>query len=606
MCGISGIIKKNNTPVQVAEITAMNNLVAHRGPDGEGFYYGPGFAFGHRRLSIIDLSENGHQPMEYNDKLVITFNGEIYNYLEIRNELKEKGYDFRSESDTEVILAAYQCWGEDCVKHFNGMWAMAVYDKITETIFCSRDRFGVKPFYYTVSENAFVFGSEIKQVLPFAGKITYDQKVVLDYLIIGFEDHSSQTFFRNVFKLMPSHNLVYNLRNHEFVIKPYYEIEFNQATGSLNEAEAIETYRHMLESAVQLRLRSDVKVGTCLSGGMDSSSVAAIAAKQYTQNAGQQFTAIHAQATELNIDESDKAKIVSDHCHLNLEIIKPSETDFLNVLDEVIYTQEEPFGSPSVFMQYFVLKKARELNCLVMLDGQGGDETLLGYEKYYPAYLASLKGIRNKWSGFMKSAENSSLSRMQVLKYFVYFTKYRVRIRHVKKRCHFLKREILNSYESAELKQLSEAYLDIQKMQLLEIKNLQLPHLLRYEDKNSMRNSVETRLPFLDYRVLQTALSVNNGYKIKNGWTKYILRKSMEKLLPESIVWRRNKLGFNAPEKTWLDSISVQMKAEIETSPIIDTLVDRSVFQLDQLDLRTKWRMFNLARWQKLYNVQAN
>jgi len=605
MCGISGIIKKNNQTIDVAQLKEVNDLIAHRGPDGEGFYFGSNFAFGHRRLAIIDLTENGHQPMIYAENLVITFNGEIYNYIEVKKELVDLNYKFRSDSDTEVILAAYHCWGEQCVNRFNGMWAFAIYDKIKNVIFCSRDRFGVKPFYFSADQDQFVFGSEIKQILHLQKCVLLNQKIALDYLITGLEEHTNQTFFENVLKLPASHNLVYNLTNHQYSIQRYYKIEYHQKVNSLDEEGAVKTYTNQFNRSINLRLRSDVKVGTCLSGGLDSSSVAVIAGEQYKTSSGQKFIAIHARSTEKQTDESSLAKQVADFCDLDLHIVEPSSEDFIQNLDELIYTQEEPFGGTSVFMQYFVLKKARALNCIVMLDGQGGDETLLGYEKYYPAYLMDLKGIK-KWSGFMNASRNSKLSRTQVLSYFFYFTKYKIRLRRLKKRSGYIRSVYLHNFECAEMKQMSEAYLDIKKLQFLEIEKTQLPHLLKYEDKNSMRHSVETRLPFLDYNVLETALSIKNEYKIKNGWTKYVLRKAVEKLLPASIVWRKNKLGFNSPEKTWTLQLDKQIESEIKDSEILNKLVDFSKLDLTKMDFRSKWRLFNLARWEKIYNVKFN
>ena len=420
MCGISGIIRQDNLSVNKTDIEGMNNLIAHRGPDGEGFYFGDNFAFGHRRLAIIDLTENGHQPMSYKNQYVITFNGEIYNYIEIKKELVELGYTFQSDSDTEVILAAFHKWGHDCVSRFNGMWSFAIYDQITNSIFCSRDRFGVKPFYFSAVNQQFVFGSEIKQILSLKKDVKLNHKMALDYLITGLEEHTNTTFFEGIEKLPPSHNLIYNLKTHEYFINRYYQIAFHKNVNELNEKGAEEKFMFDFINSIQLRMRSDVKVGTCLSGGLDSSSVAAVAGLQYKESSNQKFIAIHAKSTEKSTDESELAKQVADFCQLDLQIVEPSAENFIQSIDEVIYTQEEPFGSPSVFMQYFVLKKARELNCLVMLDGQGGDETLLGYEKYYPAYLMTLKGLK-KWKGFMNASKNSKLSRKEVLSYFFYF-----------------------------------------------------------------------------------------------------------------------------------------------------------------------------------------
>lgn len=388
MCGISGVINKNNYKIKKEEIKSINDLIYHRGPDDEGFYFGKNFAFGHRRLSILDLSSDGHQPMTYLDKYVITYNGEVYNYLEIKEELQKDGYTFCSHTDTEVILASYDKWGENCVNRFNGMWAFAIYDKEKNIIFCSRDRFGVKPFYYTEIDNNFVFGSEIKQLLEFYEDRYVNKKVLMNYLVIGYENYNNETFFENIFKLQQSHNLIYNLTDHTYFEKRYYDIK-NEILN-INENESIELYNEKLFQSVKLRLRSDVKVGTCLSGGLDSSSIAGIASILNKKVTDEKFVAIHAKSTEKKSDESNYAKKVAEHCNLELNIIEPSKRDFVEVLDEVIYTQEEPFRSPSIIMQYFVMKKAKDIGCTVLLDGQGGDETLLGYERYYPAYLLDL------------------------------------------------------------------------------------------------------------------------------------------------------------------------------------------------------------------------
>lgn len=603
MCGISGIIQKNNVPVDKNQLEKMNTAIAHRGPDGEGFYYGSNFGFGHRRLAIIDLSQNGHQPMAYQENLVITFNGEIYNYLEIREDLRLLGYSFISNSDTEVILAAYAQWGVQCVSRFNGMWAFSIFDRQKNILFCSRDRFGVKPFYFAEEDSRFIFGSEIKQIISATNKSILNEKIALDYLIVGMEEHTNQTFFADILKLQPSHNLIYDLTTHHFVIKQYYQIEKSTQISNLNEQDSVAKYGAEFRRSILLRLRSDVKVGTCLSGGLDSSSVAAIGGEIYKKSANQKFIAIHAKSSEKDSDESSLAKEVANFCDLDLHIVEPNATDFKSNLDEVIFTQEEPFGSPSVFMQYFVLQKARNMNCIVMLDGQGGDETLLGYEKYYPAYLMSLKGAA-KWKGFINASKNSKLSRKEVLAYCFYFTRYKIRLRRLKKRHAYFKASVLSNYESAELHELAQSYLDISKLQKFEITKTQLPHLLKYEDKNSMRNSVETRLPFLDFQTLETAFSIKSEFKIRQGWTKYVLRKSIEKKLPESIVWRKNKLGFNAPEKTWLMDLTQEIHAEIHASKILAKFIDLEKLDLEKLDLRTKWRLFNFSRWQKLYNVE--
>ncbi|OQX60233.1 MAG: asparagine synthase (glutamine-hydrolyzing) [Helicobacteraceae bacterium 4484_230] len=605
MCGISGIINKTFEEVNRSDIKTINDLVSHRGPDDEGFYFGKNIAFGHRRLSILDLSQEGHQPMTYlSGRYTITYNGEIYNYLEIREMLAKEGYLFHSGTDTEVILASYDKWGKECVKMFNGMWAFALYDKEKNIVFCSRDRFGIKPFYYTEVDNKFIFGSEIKQLLEFYTDRYVNKKILLDYLVIGFEDHTNETFFENIFKLEQAHNLIFRLDDNSFATERYYDIGLDENIIKLDQKESTEAYGKSLENSVKLRLRSDVKVGTCLSGGLDSSSIAAVASALYSSGSDEKFTAIHAKSTQAAGDESIFAKEVSEHCGLSLKIVEPSNDDFTEHIDEVVYAQEEPFGGPSVFMQYFVMKKAKEENCKVMLDGQGGDETLLGYERYYPAHLISL-GYTGMIKGFFNAVKNSKLTLRQLVGYIVYFTNSKVRLNRLKKRSRFIKKEYVDSIDSKRVEQNSKNYLNIFNLQHDEIFKTQMPHLLRYEDKNSMRNSVETRLPFIDYKVLETAVSLNGHYKIHNGWTKYVLRRAVDTILPKSIVWRKNKFGFEAPTGSWLGRIENEMQESINSSAVLQELLNQEI-DITVLDDVQKWKLFNIAKWEHVYNVKIN
>lgn len=604
MCGICGIINKSDNPVSRDEIKKITDLVIHRGPDSEGYFFGKNFAFGHRRLNVIDLSSSGNQPMTYKGKYTITYNGEIYNYLEIRNELRKSGYDFVSDSDTEVILAAYDYYGQKCVELFNGMWSFAIYDKQKDLIFCSRDRFGVKPFYFTETWDKFVFGSEIKQLLGYHQHLKVNKSILLDYLVSGFDDHTNESFFKNVFKLEQSHNLIYDLKKQSFLISRYYEIRFDENISKLGELDSINLFKEVLIDSVKLRLRSDVKVGTCLSGGLDSSSIASIASGLYKSGSVGKFTSVTAKSSEIESDESYYAELVSKYSGIDWKMVCPDSVDFKDSLNKIVSIQEEPFGSPSVFMQYKVFEKAKEAGCIVMLDGQGGDETLLGYERYYPAIMIS-EGLLKTISGLNPKSINSGLSRKNLLLYFIYFTIPSIRIQRLKKRFSFVRNDYFAQINSSYITESAKSYKNIFQMQKLEITKLQLPHLLKYEDRNSMANSVESRLPFLDFRLLEVALSLNSGFKVKDGWTKYILRKSVQEYLPEEIVWRKNKIGFNAPEKTWMMSIDTLIKGQLGKSEILNKVVNKSDLfaRYDKLDQRTLWRMFNIAKWEEVFNV---
>ena len=599
MCGISGIINKNNKSVEELLILQMTNIIAHRGPDSSGSYLYKNIAFGHRRLSILDLSSSGHQPMKYLDDLVITYNGEIYNFIEIREELIQKGYIFDSNSDTEVILKAYHCWGKTCVNYFNGMWSFSILDIKQKIVFCSRDRFGVKPFYYIENNDLFSFGSEISQLLPFLPNRILNKKVALDYLISGIEECSNETFFKDIYLLKGGHNLVFDLQTNSYEIERYYNLKLSDQKNT-----SVDDYIQELKRSITLRLRSDVKVGTCLSGGIDSSTISSFASKLY-QNSNEKFMAIHAKSSEYKTDESEFAKIVSKIANINLNFVEPSYSDFKSNILSIIKIQQEPFGSLSIIMQYFVFKKAKELGCIVMLDGQGGDETLLGYERYYPAIVKSKKGIA-KLKALLQSSKNSRLSLLDTIKYQYYFSNYKLRLKRLKFKNSFYKSEILNEYESEELRIISESYNDISILQKNEIESSQLPHLLKYEDRNSMANSIESRLPFLDYKLVELSLNTNNSLKIKDGWTKFILRKAAETILPKEIVWRKTKLGFNAPEKTWTKEFENEMIKEIEQSEILNNFIHFKKLYFKNLDLRTKWRLYNFSVWEKEFKVKLN
>lgn len=600
MCGIFGIIKFDGTVPTETELKTGNDLASHRGPDDSGIYQVDAVGLAHRRLSILDLSVDGHQPMLLADRYAITYNGEIYNYIEIREELRLLGHSFRSQSDTEVILAAYAQWGEDCVRRFNGMWAFAIHDRKTGTLFCSRDRFGVKPFHYLRTEKQFVFASEIKQLLPFLKKRQPDWLILDEYLARGIGEHRPETFFRGIVKLPAAHSMTINLSCGELSLKRYYIIELNRALDLLGEEAAISTIRESLTRSIKLRLRSDVQVGSCLSGGLDSSCIVSIAGPLYRSKAGVPFTAIHAQSFELKTDESHYAKSVANECGLNLHIITPKLEEMTALVDEVIYTQEEPFNGPSILMQYFVMREAKRLGCTVMLDGQGGDETLYGYEAYFAPYFARV---------ISKGHFYSAIRGLWLLRNFK-FPKWKILAEIV-----FLLIPILRSFENtlrlllrpikykldSEITHRMCALVDFKSFQIREMELSSLPVLLRHEDRNSMRHGIETRLPFVDYRFVETTISLNDNLKFKDGWLKYLLRKAFDGHLPDDVIWRTNKFGFEAPTNTWLNELRPKILREISESQIL-----RGRFKPHRVancDQSTLWRLYNVAVWERLYGI---
>jgi asparagine synthase (glutamine-hydrolysing) len=599
MCGIAGIVNRNPTININIEIQKMLDVIIHRGPDGQGVFVESNLALGHRRLSIIDLSNNAAQPMAYNDKYVMVFNGEIYNFIEISLQLKEKGYLFSTNSDTEVILASYDHWGESCVEHFNGMWSFAIYDKEKQILFCSRDRFGVKPFYYTFHKGNFYFSSEIKQLLSLGIEAIANRKILMDYLILGMEEHKNETFFEGIIKLPASHSLIYNLADHTIKQFSYYTLSPNPEFSNLSEVDAIALFNNELYRSINYRLRSDVKVGTCLSGGLDSSYIASLASLEYSKRTNKQFTAITAQSSDKSNDETHYAKIIVDKYALDWHVIEPTTDNFKSQLTQIIKGQEEPFGSPSIFMQYHVMQTSKEIGCTVLLDGQGGDESLLGYERYFAPYIQSLPFI--KWpKAIINSSSNSRIGVIKTIKYLIYFGNSRIRKNHIKKKMNFLNKKAFDCADFSLINEISKAGKDIHKLQLLELTKTQLPHLLRYEDRNSMMNSIETRLPYLDYKLVELMISLPTQLKIHNGWTKYILRKSSDGVLPESIAWRKNKFGFEAPENIWLKD-KTNIINEIKKSVILKEYITK---EIPLIDNRILWRLLNIAIWEKCYNVK--
>lgn len=562
---------------------------------------------GHRRLAIVDLSLDGQQPMtDQKGEHTVVFNGEIYNHIELRRELEQIGHVFSSRSDTEVLLAAYAQWGEACVSRFNGMWSFAILDRRRNRLFCSRDRFGKKPFYFAHTNEYFVFGSEIRQLLPFLAKREAHRETLLQYLVGSVSEPSDQTFFAGVRKLPGGHNLVLNLSTCEFFLTRYYELRSDASVATLSLDAATARFSELLEDAVRIRLRADVPVGTCLSGGLDSSTVATLAAGQYHAVADSPFAAITAASELPGNDETEYARQVVQHSQLRWHLVRPEYPDFSASLDDVMLTQEEPFPSPSVVMQYFVMQAARHHGLTVLLDGQGGDETLLGYERYFAAhYLAQArtKGAGHAFYEVVRNSRNNALmAPWRVLAYFAYFNSARVRW-SVYRRRHTYLRELPDMLKG--LREYAASSRDVFGLQRLEIERTNLPALLRYEDKNAMRHAVETRLPFLDYRLVEFSLSLSGDFKIADGWTKHILRQAMTGRMPDSIVWRRNKMGFEAPASKWFAQHHQIMRDTVLGSCILEKLgrpgaIER---QYDELDSLTRWRLFTVAKWESLFNV---
>lgn len=638
MCGIFAILTLKPSESDPETWKDMSQSIEHRGPDDQGYALfelereqlpvtfkeinpevqgqrrGGSLLLGHRRLSIIDLSSSGHQPMcNETGSLWIVFNGEIYNYLELKDELLKKGHFFRSTSDTEVILHAYEEWGEECLNRFNGMWAFALWDVKRKRLFCSRDRFGIKPLYYYSNGKRFVLASEIKAILQDnAIRRVENQARVYDYLAYGDLDHSEETLFQNIRQLPGAHSLVLDVEREAFRFRTfrYWDLDYRERseTGGVED-----TFFDLLEKSIQLHMRSDVPVGTCLSGGLDSSSIVCLTKRFLRANVHKTFSACF---DEKKYNERHFVEEVVELTRPDPYFVYPRAEDLFDDLRSLIWFQDEPFGSTSIYAQWKVFELAKKHDVKVILDGQGADELLAGYHPYFGYFLSEL------------------LRTFQLGRFFGEYGKIRklYQYSHVWFLSHLavslfppgvvdcLRRGAL-SYTAGWLR--NDARPDHRTRRERRFRNLLfdrlyhsltrgiLPALLHYEDRNSMAHSIEARVPFLDYRLVEFVFTLPMSKIIRDGTTKMILRESMRGVLPESIRNRRDKMGFGTPAETWFRTVLRE--------PFRDILSSKSFEDRGYCDVRkikesfdtfcggknlmssTVWRWINLELWFRMF-----
>ncbi len=553
MCGIAGFSWSDETLMK-----KMLETLKHRGPDDEGIFSDDQVTLGHRRLSIIDLTQKGHQPMiRDNGNLVIVHNGEIYNYKELRKKLEDKGYVFKSSTDTEVILYSYKEWGYDCVKKFNGMWAFVIYDKRKNILFLSRDRFGIKPLYYFIKDNRdMIFASEIKAILHYKKKWKPNDLAIFDYLMYNLTDHEDFTFFKDIYKLPKAHYGVYSLDKKDLKIKRYWSLNI-QRLEDYSEEELKKNLEKLFVKSVKLRLRSDVPVGSCLSGGVDSSSIVSVMSKIIDDPSKiNTFSAVYPRFEK---NEEKYVDLLTKFLNIKNSKISPDQKTLLKDINEFIYHIEEPPRSTSQYSQYSVMKLAAQHNYKVLLDGQGSDEIFAGYPYFWGYYVYELFK-KGKWLTALKIIKNcrKKIPNKGWLNsfYFLLLPK-KLKIRVLMKRYPFLNKEFVNSY--FEKSKVLEKVLNIKTLKdaIAVHINYKLEELLKWEDRNSMAFSIETRVPFLDYKFVEFAMGIPSEYILNDCYSKYILRKSMERYVPREVIYRKDKVGFETPEKEWLKSKEV-------------------------------------------------
>ncbi len=574
MCGIAGIFHPDRAPVDRERLQRMINVLVHRGPDGEGLWINTtdtgAIGLAHRRLSILDLTEAARQPMHYRSRYVLTFNGEIYNYIELRKELEKKGHRFETESDTEVIPAAYAQYGSRCVEYFDGMFAFALWDREERILFCARDRFGEKPFYYHYEPGReLIFASEMKAL--FAGGIDRGISHDMLYRYLAFdvvEDplHPERTFYGAVKSLPAAHSLTL-MPGGEMKIKRYWSVNEKGASFSGSEEEAIECFTSLFRNSVARRLRSDVPVGSSLSGGLDSSSVvAAVRASLSAAGKASLQTTFSARFDDPALDEGPYMKMMESHFGLRAFYTCPGSRSLRSELDRIFYHQEEPFGSASILAQWEVMKLARDKEVTVLLDGQGADEILGGYHKYFEAFLREL--WINDRSAYLREAEalasRHDFRLRRGLRWWlnIYLPSGLKYMRHVAGRLR--KAEWQKVFHPDFLAGITREEPPFRSFQTLndtlkyDVTSYGLGKLLRFSDRNAMAFSREVRLPFLSHELADFVFTLPPRMKIREGWTKYLLRKAMEEELPRAITWRVDKKGFAPPQKKWLEDPELQ------------------------------------------------
>ncbi|NOU16868.1 MAG: asparagine synthase (glutamine-hydrolyzing) [Bacteroidales bacterium] len=570
MCGIfSAINLKSSFSTNDYDIFKKStNIIDYRGPDACGLLTinsenkqfdseNYNIFLGHRRLSIIDLSVEGNQPMIDNDYIII-FNGEIFNYVELRTQLQSEGIIFKTKTDTEVILKIYQKYGSKGFYKFNGMWAFIIIDLKEQKIIVSRDRFSIKPLYFYENENQIYFASEIKQLLPFLNQKSINNDVFYKYLQQSVLDYNNETFFKDILKVKPKTNLIINLKNGLINEEQYWDYE----NVDFDIKNVFEQFKELFTDSINIRLRSDVNLGALLSGGLDSSAISLIA-NELSNNNLRTFSVV---SNDRKASEEHFINILSVEKNIKNEKLIFTNDDVLKNIDKVIFHQDEPFGGFSVIAQYLIFERIKkQTDITVVLCGQGGDEIMLGYLKFFFFYLDQLKK-QGKYYRMSKEILLSIFYRTVIWQFKLSSAKRYIPSLVNKKDSYItLNGELENTWQCDSMRD----------RQILDIDKYSVPILAHFEDRNSTANSLESRLPFLDHRLVNLLLSIDTELKIKNGWTKYILRKSINEL-PVEIRWRRDKKGFSVPEDKWLrkdlkhDILDIFSKSTLDELGIID------------------------------------
>ena len=611
MCGIAGIIQTGSSFEQ-ALLEKMMNAVAHRGPDASGSWqnHSGEVALVHRRLSIIDLSEKACQPFSYKERFTVIHNGEIYNFQELRTELESRGHTFRSASDTEVIAAAYAEWKEKCLDRFDGMFAFAIWDEKEKTLFIARDRFGEKPLFFHYDGEKTFFASEMKSLWAAGVKREPNLRMLFNFITIGYTGNPeipSETFYEEIRKLPPAHYLTAKPGSPP-ILKRYWSLDPENVNRKISDGEAVEQFRQLFRTSVSRRLRSDVPVGSSLSGGLDSSSVLAIVVNESSVHPAD-FTAFTASFPGFEKDELNYAQTLARSLGVKHLITEIREEELVADWERMMHFQEEPAGSASIYPQYKVFQLAREHNVKVLLDGQGADEILAGYTKYYKWYWQELfRQGRLVRSGELAAARKFGITEKFGIRNVVaaLFPEMASVVLEKRYLLQALRQEDLApefiKYQSGEAYYATPAHTSLNGVLHFNTCTSGLEDLLRYADRNSMANGREVRLPFLYHELVEFIFSLPPKFKIREGRTKWILRETMKNALPASIAARNDKIGFEPPQKSWMRSPALRQMIQeakqvlvsekvLKKEVLSKAVVPKDAFDPDNFD----WRYLSAA-----------
>lgn len=630
MCGIAGYIDKTGKyRPEKKLVKKMTDAMIHRGPDAEGQWIDEYIALGHRRLSIIDLEAKSNQPLVSHDgKYVITFNGEIYNYIELKRELVGKGAVFRTDSDTEVVIEAYRAYGEECFNQFNGMWSLALYDMEEQKVILSRDRFGIKPAYTVDNEDVFVFASEIKAILAaFPEENIPNEACIYRYLSQSVnEDTDEQCFYKNI-KIFPAaHYMIYDLQTHTREYKSYWEVNEQLFYEKwIQEKNPVKTFGKLFESAVELRLRADVEVGACLSGGLDSSAIVGCASKKF----GRKMHTFSSVYTDKECNEESYIRKVNERWDTIPHYIKPDdyEENFTKYIEDLTYHHDQPTGGASLYSQYMVMKEVQG-KVKVILDGQGADELFAGYIPYYSYYIDDLLSrntfrakckaikmlviIKKEWPDVIGAVSTDTIVRLVGLKNsFLFQNEKKIKDLKIKRSVQMFTDDFMDKVHDNYQKKEIQCSSNLNTRLCNDVLNKSIPALLHNEDGNSMAFSIESRVPFLDYRIVEFAIALDGKYKIRNQWTKWIIRKACRDYLPKEVAKRKNKMGFPAPFARWLR----EGRSRDELKRIIYEFGERNIVPKETIDQLYRahvdgeadysdilFRIYNIELWYKMCN----